>query len=367
MNAAWVIYGLIVGTLLAAMAAAVDRTCALISRPRRWVWAGALALTIALIAVAPLRVTAGPGAAIVVEPGASGPRTELRRIIAIPGHASAALARRYLPSAIDVYLLAAWATLSAVLVMMFASVYVRSRLLLRAEPVADLQGIRVRLTAAAGPAVVGLFRPEIVVPRWLLLRSAEEQRLVLAHEREHAHAHDSLLLALGCVAAALVPWHPAGWWMLARLRLAVEMDCDARVLRRGVTRRSYGMLLIELAGTSSGLRFGVPLAEGSSHLHRRLLAMNPTVQRFAFIRACALGAVALIALLAACDSTLPTTGGPGGEQMEEGEPMFEERESGVRLPVEAATLHAWTASGRALVITTTPPASVTVNLEHQGR
>ena len=363
MNAAWVIYGLIVGALLSATAAAVDRTCALIARPRRWVWAGALALTVAFIAVAPLRVTAGPVAPIVVEPGASGPMTELRRIIAIPGRAAADLALRYVPPAINGYLLAAWGTLSAVLVLMFASVYVRSRLLLRPEPVADLQGIRVRLTAAAGPAVVGLLRPEIVVPRWLLLRPAEEQRVVLSHEREHADAHDSLLLAFGCVAAALVPWHPAGWWMLARLRLAVEMDCDARVLRRGVTRRSYGMLLIELAGKSSGLHFGVPaLAEGSSHLHRRLLAMNPTVRRFAFLRACTLCAVAIIALLAACDSTLPTTGGPGGEQMEEGELMFEDRESGVSLPVEAATLYAWTPGGRALVITTTPPATVTVDM-----
>lgn len=362
MNAAWVIYGLIVGTLLAATAAAVDRTCALISRPRRWVWGAALALTIALIAVAPLRVTAGPVATVVVEPGASGPMTELRRFIAMPGQVAASVALRYLPSATNRYLLAAWAMLSGVLILTFATVYVRSRLLLRAEPLADLQGMRVRLTAAGGPAVVGLLRPEIVVPRWLLLRSAEEQRLVLAHEREHAHAHDSLLLALGCVAAALVPWHPAVWWMLARLRLAVEMDCDARVLRRGVTRRSYGMLLIELAGTSSGLRFGVPtLADGSSHLQQRLLAMNPTVRRFASLRACALSAIALIAFLAACDSPLPTTGAPGGEQMEEGGPMFEERESGVRMPLEAATLHAWTPSGRGLVITTTPPATVTVD------
>ena len=365
MNAAWVIYGLIVGTLLATTAAAADRTCALISRPRRWVWAGALALTIALIAVAPLRVSAGAVAQPGVEPGASGPLTALRRIVAVPVQAATGLARRYVPSAVDGYLLAAWATLSGVLVVMFATVYVRSRLILRAEPLADLHGVRVRLTAAAGPAVVGLFRTEIVVPRWLLLRPAEEQRLVLAHEREHADAHDSLLLALGCVAAALAAWHPAVWWMLARLRLAVEMDCDARVLRRGVTRRSYGTLLIELAGKSSGLRLGMPaLAYGSSHLHQRLLAMNPSIGRFAFPRACALCAIALIALLAACDSRLPTTGEPVSEPMEEGGPMFEDRESGVRLPVEAATLYAWTPSGRAFVITTAPPATITVDFQH---
>jgi hypothetical protein len=155
--------------------------------------------------------------------------------------------------------------------------------------------------------VVGLSRPEIVVPGWLLERTADEQRLVLAHEREHVAARDPLLLAAGCVAVAILPWHPAAWWMLSRLRLAVELDCDARVLRRGVAARSYGTLLIDLAGRCSGLRIGAPaLADESSHLQQRLIAMTPRLSRFTHARSAAAAAIAAVALLAACEAKLPT-------------------------------------------------------------
>ncbi|MFP4622689.1 MAG: M56 family metallopeptidase, partial [Gemmatimonadota bacterium] len=46
----------------------------------------------------------------------------------------------------------------------------------------------VRVAPAAGPAVMGLRCPEIVVPAWLLEASPEEQRLVVLHEREHLRA-----------------------------------------------------------------------------------------------------------------------------------------------------------------------------------
>ena len=52
------------------------------------------------------------------------------------------------------------------------------------------------------------------------------------HEREHQRARDPLLLHAAAVGALVMPWNPAVWWMLSRLKLAVEMDCDARVFAR---------------------------------------------------------------------------------------------------------------------------------------
>src|SRR5262249_56789106 len=98
-----------------------------------------------------------------------------------------------------------------------------------------------------GPVVTGLVRPEIVVPRWMLQRAPSEQRVVLAHEAEHVRAGDALLLATASAAVILMPWNPALWYMLSRVRLAVELDCDARVLRGGVAAMAYGTLLIDLA------------------------------------------------------------------------------------------------------------------------
>ncbi|MBD0320961.1 MAG: hypothetical protein ICV87_11550, partial [Gemmatimonadetes bacterium] len=169
-------------------------------------------------------------------------------------------------------------------------------------------GTPVRVAPRLGPAVLGLRAPEVVVPRWLLEAPPEEQRLVVLHEREHIRARDPLLLAGGCLAVALVPWNPAAWWMLSRLRTAVELDCDARVLRGGVRPFAYGTLLIDMAGRGPGLTLGAPAMAGSpSSLERRLRAMNVRIPRFAPVRAGLLGVLAAGALVAACSADLPTS------------------------------------------------------------
>jgi len=130
---------------------------------------------------------------------------------------------------------------------------------------------------------------------------------VLAHEREHLRARDHLLLGAGSLVVALVPWHPAAWWMLARLRLAIELDCDARVLRRGVPARAYGTLLIDLADRCTGFRVGATaLADEGSHLERRLLAMKTNSTKRSMLRAGMLGTAVVLSLLAACEAKVPT-------------------------------------------------------------
>ena len=170
-----------------------------------------------------------------------------------------------------------------------------------------MQGIGVRVAPRIGPVVLGIVRPEIVVPRWLLARRADDQRLVVTHEDEHVRARDPLLLGLAWGAAVVMPWNPAVWYMLSRLRLAVELDCDARVLRRGAIPRSYGSLLIDVAQHASPFRLSaLALADDSSHLHQRILAMKPTVPRFARLRGALAATFALAGVLVACQATLPT-------------------------------------------------------------
>ena len=155
--------------------------------------------------------------------------------------------------------------------------------------------------------MIGVLRPEIVVPRWLLDRNADEQRLVVTHENEHVRARDPLLLGMAWAAVIATPWNPAVWYMLSRLRLAVELDCDARVLRRGAAPRSYGALLIDVAQHASGLQLSaLALADDSSHLHQRILAMKPTIPRFARLRASLAASLVLCGVLAACEASLPT-------------------------------------------------------------
>ena len=95
---------------------------------------------------------------------------------------------------------------------------------------------------------------------------------------------------------------------VARLRLAIELDCDARVLNRGVQPRSYGTLLIDIAGQCAGHRAGaLALADRPSHLERRLVAMNQTPPRFTLVRSGTLGALAALSILVACEARLPTS------------------------------------------------------------
>jgi len=55
--------------------------------------------------------------------------------------------------------------------------------------------------------------------------------MVIAHEQSHLAAHDPLLLIVALFLLVLMPWNLPLWWQLHRLRYAIEVDCDSRVLR----------------------------------------------------------------------------------------------------------------------------------------
>ena len=119
-----------------------------------------------------------------------------------------------------------------------------------------------------------------------------------------------VLLAGACLAVVILPWNPAVWWMLSRLRLAVELDCDSRVLGRGAPSRHYGELLINLAGIRSEIRAGVAALTGRpSQLEQRLLAMKPQRSSRSSARVIAMAfasTLGLASLIVACDVPLPT-------------------------------------------------------------
>jgi len=106
--------------------------------------------------------------------------------------------------------------------------------------------------AATGPALVGAWRPRLVLPCDFEQRyDAHERTLILAHEAMHARRRDGLVGAIATVLHALFWFHPLAWWALPRLRLDQELACDAAVLReRPRARRCYAnaMLKAQFAG-----------------------------------------------------------------------------------------------------------------------
>ena len=165
------------------------------------------------------------------------------------------------------------------------------------EPIVD--GVPVLVTEATGPATVGLIRSSVLVPQWVLALPGSDRRYVLRHEEEHRRAHDGLLLFVASLPLILMPWNLALWWNLRRLCLAVEMDCDNRVVSALGDAHSYGALLLKVAEVGNrGLRLQ-PAFLGIGMLERRLTQLlAPTqlrnVQRLV-VPALALALLALVA------------------------------------------------------------------------
>lgn len=116
MTAAWMAYALVVGALLAIAARGLDGVCRLAAWPVRWVWAGALAITLALIALAPRHATPRPPVAVEAQHSATAagtphepapaerlaaPVAALRRAIAAPVRHALAGVERYVPASAD--------------------------------------------------------------------------------------------------------------------------------------------------------------------------------------------------------------------------------------------------------------------------
>jgi len=167
-----------------------------------------------------------------------------------------------------------------------------------------LGNTEVYVAPTAGPAVFGWWHPQIVLPAWLAQAPSCQRELALAHEQAHLDARDPQLLAVAFGLLAVMPWNLPLWWQLHRLRCAIEVDCDQRVLRGGGDLVAYGETLIELSQhqfRQAGLMAAV--SQPQSFLERRIRIMSSLPRRrsrtVAFVLAAlALGVVAVAAELA---------------------------------------------------------------------
>ncbi|MHB1169477.1 MAG: M56 family metallopeptidase [Longimicrobiales bacterium] len=286
---AWMAYGLVISGLLTIAALLAERAARNAGRSTRgwWVLAIAGSLLIPLIAylwpAASPRAAADPGFVLRLQPVTIGPSAEGG---AEPGS----------------LLLVAWLMASVLILGVIALSVLRLRMLRRGWREAELDGESVLLSGDVGPAVVGLRRTRIVMPGWVLGIDRELRRLLLLHEREHMRARDPLLLVAGLAALVVAPWNPFVWIQFFRLRLAIELDCDARVLRASGDARGYGTLLIEVGRQrSGGAALALAFGEPRSFLEERIRMLPRVLGRRRLVRAggLAIGA-AFVLLLAVC-------------------------------------------------------------------
>jgi bla regulator protein blaR1 len=237
---AWMLYAAMVALALATAAFMAERASKGRGAPTRWLWAasmlGSLAVPI-LIACASIRLpdslAGGTKAASLVLSDTTSIRTPLTQIhlddVPVYGLSISA----------DAIAIGLWASASALmaLTLSLGVLWVSRRK--RGWRNDTLHGERVYIAPDTGPAVIGVIRPHIVVPEWLLHMSPARQGYALGHERSHLKARDPLVIALALGLLTLMPWNALLWWQFHRLRRAIEMDCDARVLQGGGDVSAY--------------------------------------------------------------------------------------------------------------------------------
>ncbi len=77
------------------------------------------------------------------------------------------------------------------------------------------------------PAVIGWFRPIVLLPATALTGLSEEQlQSVIAHELAHIRRLDPFVNLFQIVVETLLFYHPAVWWLNRRIRAEREHCCD---------------------------------------------------------------------------------------------------------------------------------------------
>jgi hypothetical protein len=219
----------------------------------RWIWVFALLVGSAAPLVRPAiratgRLLSRPTSTVQVPDGDTRVPVRMDRPERESGHAAA----RAPLSRLDLPLLALWLCASLAMAVVLGRAALRLRTLRRQWVPATVAGHRVLIAPHTGPAVAGMGERHIVLPAWALTAPEEQQRLMLLHEREHVQAGDPWLLLLALVVLVALPWSPVLWWVARRLRAAVEIDCDARVLHHAPDVDDYGALLLQVARRRSG-------------------------------------------------------------------------------------------------------------------
>ena len=339
----WILYGLALSGLFTLAAFGLEKGLAALGRPTRWVWVlalvgsgGGMGLAAGGVIAPDPGGDAGAAASLTVDHTVAATTDPYLEPAARPGIAQVAaafpalvaslvnrvngrlhsgmvgatardgipvgLARRLVP-----FLLAGWILASFTLLLGLVGAERRLRRRLGRWPSARILGNEARLSDGVGPAVLGIVRPQVVIPSHLLALERARLHAVLLHEEEHRSAGDTRLLAASLAPLILVPWNPFLWLQHRRLREAMEADCDARVLRKGVSPRSYAVTLLSVGmGKPTGPLPALTLSAPARHLKKRIRAMKPRSLRVRIPVALAGGSLALLALLAGCQVDLPT-------------------------------------------------------------
>ena len=313
---AWMSYVIVVSLLLSLAALALEHAARVRQRPTRWLWGTSMIASLLVPLVISSVSVQIPRLADVVDPAMPQQAVALRQMTASGLSPSGWLTATAGPISaspdLDRLLQLGWSAASTILLLaiMAGSVHLNWRR--NRWERGDMAGVPVYISEDAGPAIVGLLDPHIVVPRWLMQCPAEVQELVIAHEQGHLEAHDARLVTMALGLVVCMPWNLPLWWQLQRLRFAVEIDCDAGVLRRGYDVSRYGETLIAVGERQSAtITMVAAMSEPRSLLEQRIRNMVRKKTKHAQATAAALACLGIAFAVGAAEISPPNNEDPG--------------------------------------------------------
>jgi beta-lactamase regulating signal transducer with metallopeptidase domain len=288
----WMLYSIVASLLMGLAALAFERSAHIRQRPARWVWAASMVASLGILFI-PSKL------AVQIPEMTHADRATSSETLRPPQTAAIETTRFALPivgteqtplsDAASTLLAWGWpmASMALALVILTSGAHLSRRR--RRWERGHMAAAAVYISEDCGPAIVGFLRPHIVVPRWLTKTSPDQQEVVIAHERSHLGAYDAQLLTIAVWLLACMPWNLMLWWQLRRLRLAIEIDCDARVLSLGYPVARYSETLIAVGERQSASYAIAMTSYGSkSFLEQRIDNMLRKKTRHARVSALAL-------------------------------------------------------------------------------
>jgi beta-lactamase regulating signal transducer with metallopeptidase domain len=122
----------------------------------------------------------------------------------------------------------------------------------------------VESAAVAVPTLIGWVKPVVLFPASALAGLSPEQlQAILAHELAHVRRHDYLINLLQSVVETLLFYHPAVWWVSARVREEREHCCDDLAVDVCGDRFVYASALAELTTIAGQRGFALAATDGS--------------------------------------------------------------------------------------------------------
>jgi beta-lactamase regulating signal transducer with metallopeptidase domain len=128
-------------------------------------------------------------------------------------------------------------------------------------------------TVVQVPTAIGAIRPVILFPATVFLGlPTRGLEALIAHELAHVRRHDYLVNLFQTVAETLLFYHPAVWWVSARIRSEREQCCDDLAIAATGDARTYARALIRLE-EMRGAAPALAVAAGGGNLWKRVLRL----------------------------------------------------------------------------------------------